>query len=131
MQQALLILLLIAIHIAFYSLHEKFTVLTLVSAVIWSTISFGIYILVSIKFDRWPFLVFTSCCLISSVYFLAYFTIIFPTFIELRILGHQIVHSNAITQSGTIYLIMMSIAEGLLFLIAFFVLRLIRHVRGI
>jgi hypothetical protein len=123
-----LLVFLIVLHVPLYALTETYSAATVGYAIIWSAISAGIYAaVVSFKPGKTLLAAGISSSLVFAVYFLVYVVLVFPSFIELRILGYEIVHLGVITHSGIVYLILASIAEGLLLLVAASILKLLRH----
>ena len=118
MQHAMLFLILTILHVGIHGLAERFSVLTVAFAIIWSVISLGIYALVSMKFGKTVPASGFSSFLLSGLYFFVYFVFVFPKFVELKIFGYSIVHASMITLSGMIYLLVVSIVEGLVLFIS-------------
>jgi hypothetical protein len=114
------------LHIAVHSYLEKFSIFTILHAVFWSAFSIGIYCLIAARTDGLALAASISSVLIVCVYFIIYYFVVFPSFIELTVLGHRVIHDNTMTRSGIIYLSLASFVETVLFLIALTLSKLIR-----
>jgi hypothetical protein len=63
---------------------------------------------------------------IAALYFTIYKVFIYPPFLELRLLGLQIIQGGVMTKVGFTYLLAYSIAEGLLLVISVQAVRTLR-----
>ena len=118
MTRVLFVLFSIVLHAAFYSLQERFSVLTVIFSVIWAGISFGVFQLVYSFTGKNAVRAPVICSLsISAIYFLVFYFYGFSSFSELKIHGIEIVHHKSITASGVVYLTVMALGEAVIFLL--------------
>lgn len=116
---------LIVLHLVLYSVVEKFGVLTVIFAFVWSGISFAFFAAIKTRSEKINLLV--SSLLLSLTYFLVYVVLVYPSFSELRLFGWQVIKSGALTWTGYIYLIGYAVAESFLLIAAVYAVRLARQ----
>jgi hypothetical protein len=109
---------LIVLHVSFYSILERFSILTIIYAIMWSTLALGAFAAISLKTHR-PALAIAICSsLIAILYFAIYVFYVFPSFVEFRVFGIDVVHKGNLTAHGLIYLLFFSIMEGVMIIAA-------------
>jgi hypothetical protein len=119
MSHLILFLVLVCLHLIFYSVFERLSILTLLYSLLWSILALGIYGLWSLKLHKPLTAISVSAACLAVIYFFVYIYLVYPSFIELRMFGINIVHSGTLTAHGWLYIVLASICEGALVVIAF------------